>query len=72
VVFELLSKEEQDAPPSIDDGHPTRTGNEIDEKDIVEEKLGKGGMSTVWAVRHKMLGSRYALKVLTNRDTRID
>ncbi|MEL6343790.1 MAG: tetratricopeptide repeat protein [Myxococcota bacterium] len=32
---------------------------------VIEGMLGSGGMAEVWAIRHEMLGTRYALKVLT-------
>ena len=34
------------------------------ERYVVEHPLGQGGMATVYAVRHALLGSRHALKVL--------
>lgn len=33
---------------------------------VIEQLLGVGGMAEVWAVRHTLLGSRHALKVLSN------
>jgi len=32
---------------------------------IIEKLLGQGGMAEVWSARHRLLGSRHALKVLT-------
>jgi serine/threonine protein kinase len=31
---------------------------------VLEQRLGSGGMAEVWAVRHAVLGTRHALKVL--------
>lgn len=39
-------------------------GLAIDRYDV-EELLGQGGMAEVWAARHRVLGTRRALKVLT-------
>ncbi|MEL6345746.1 MAG: serine/threonine protein kinase, partial [Myxococcota bacterium] len=33
----------------------------------VESLIGVGGTSTVWSVRHTLLGSRYALKILRRK-----
>ena len=35
---------------------------------VLEEQLGRGGMATVWRVRHRLLGVRRALKVLLALD----
>jgi len=35
---------------------------------IVERLLGQGGTAEVWAVRHRLLGSLYALKIRTRSD----
>ncbi len=34
------------------------------ERYVVEAEIGSGGTATVWLVRHRMLGSRHAMKVL--------
>ncbi|MFN7144910.1 MAG: serine/threonine-protein kinase, partial [Myxococcota bacterium] len=44
-----------------------RPGQVVD-RYIVEEELGRGGMATVYRVRHDALGSLHALKVLTVED----
>ncbi len=33
---------------------------------VLEKMLGRGGMAEVWAVRHTLLGTHYALKLLTH------
>jgi eukaryotic-like serine/threonine-protein kinase len=43
-----------------------RRGDLIAEKYLVEERLGEGGMGTVYAARHLLLGQRFALKVLAH------
>lgn len=39
-------------------------GATVDGRYVVEGPLGRGGMATVWRVRHEQLGSVHALKVL--------
>ena len=59
-----------DAPPSGpllgSDLHP----GEIVDRYVVERLLGRGGMASVYLVRHRQLGTRHALKVL-NLPTRV-
>lgn len=38
---------------------------------VVEEKLGEGGMAVVWRIRQRDLSTRYALKLLTIHNKRI-
>lgn len=40
-------------------------GTKID-RYVIEEKLGEGGMAVVYRVRHRTLGTRHALKLLTH------
>ncbi len=40
------------------------TGSDIDGRYTIESLLGKGGMATVYRVRHNQLGSSHALKIL--------
>jgi len=39
-------------------------GEEVDGRWIVEATIGRGGVGTVYRIRHKLLGSHHALKVL--------
>jgi serine/threonine-protein kinase len=43
---------------------PPKVGELIDDKYILERQLGQGGMGTVFAAKHRMLGDRVALKVM--------
>ena len=42
-------------------------GTVIDDRYVVEDVIGYGGMALVWKVRHRDLGSEHALKVLLTR-----
>lgn len=80
LVQELVDLDAQDSP--IDDAAPAlaatlartvggvkrlQPGDEVD-RYVVEALLGSGGTARVWAVRHRTLGTRHALKVLTWSD----
>lgn len=80
LVSELLELDEQDSP--LDDAAPVlaadlarsmgigdnlKPGVEVD-RYIVESLLGTGGTARVWAVRHRTLSTRHALKVLSWSD----
>lgn len=41
-----------------------KAGAIIDDRYLVESKLGEGGLATVYLVRHRRLGTPYALKLL--------
>lgn len=43
---------------------PPKVGELIDDKYLLERQLGQGGMGTVFAARHRLLGERVALKVM--------
>ncbi len=43
---------------------PPKVGELIDDKYVLERQLGQGGMGTVFAARHRLLGERVALKVM--------
>ncbi len=43
---------------------PPKVGELIDDKYLLERQLGQGGMGTVFAARHRLLGDRVALKVM--------
>lgn len=45
-------------------------GKEVD-RYVVEVLLGSGGMAEVYRVRHQVLGTRYALKVLHMDSTQV-
>ena len=38
---------------------------------VVDRIIGRGGMATVYGVKHSLLGSRHALKLLKDPDERI-
>jgi len=59
--------------PSIGAGYPRAVQSQerlapgqVIERYVVEEKLGGGGMASVWRLRHRQLGTFHALKVLSN------
>ena len=49
---------------------PTLEGGAcVDDRYVVEDVIGRGGMSTVYRVRHTTLGSLHALKVMQGTDS---
>ncbi len=41
-----------------------KDGTIVDDRYVVEKKLGEGGLAAVFRVRHVKLGTTHALKVL--------
>ncbi len=48
------------------EAHGLLSQGDIVERYVVEDVIGVGGMATVYSVKHRVLGSRHALKVLRN------
>ena len=44
---------------------------EQSDRHVVDRIIGRGGMATVCGVKHSLLGSRHALKLLKDPDERI-
>ncbi|MEM6927170.1 MAG: protein kinase [Myxococcota bacterium] len=47
--------------------HPLNTGDSVGAYEV-RHRLGHGGAAEVWAVRHRVLGTLHALKVLTHTE----